>query len=412
MRNLLPIIIIFALIISCKQKTNKIKEQSKDYSSLKDSLTSELKEIKERNNIVGFSTSIVNEKGILYNKGFGYSNIKNQREYKENTIQNIASISKTLIGISLFKAQEMGKLKLDDPINNYLPFKVINPTHPNIPITIRHLSTHTSTIMDTDNFWENTYILNKKDHPKSVSVFRYMKPPNANTSVAKFLNSLLNDKGRLYIPENFSKEKPGEKFSYSNLGATLCALVIESATKTSYDKFTEENILIKLGMKNSGWSIKTIDSTKISKLYGNYESVLADYSILTYPDGGLLTTSSDLSKLLTELIKGYAGNGTLLNKESYKKLFENQLSENQMPQGTDANFGIFLDLSNGFMEDDFKTIGHSGGDPGVVAGMFFNPETGLGRILILNTDSDFDENIIPQFKEIWSKLNFYGNKLN
>jgi len=293
MKNLLPIVIIFALIISCKQKTNKITEQSKDYSSLKDSLTFDLNEIKHRNNIVGFSTSIVNEKGILYNKGFGYSNIKNQREYKENTIQNIASISKTLIGISLFKAQEMGKLKLDDPINNYLPFNVINPTHPNIPITIRHLSTHTSTIMDTDNFWENTYILKKKDHPKSVSVFGYMKPPDSKTSVAEFLNNLLNDKGRLYIPENFSKEKPGEKFSYSNLGATLCALVIESATKTSYDKFTQENILNQLGMKNSGWSIKTVDSTKISKLYGNYESVLADYSILSYPDGGLLTTSSD-----------------------------------------------------------------------------------------------------------------------
>lgn len=412
MKKLLPLILIFALIISCKQKTNKTIEQSKNYSSLKDSLTSDLNEIKDKKNIVGFSTSIVNENGILYSKGFGYSNIENKKGYTENTIQNIASISKTLIGLSLFKAKEMGKLKLDDPINTYLPFKVINPTHPNIPITIRHLSTHTSTIMDTDNFWENTYILKKKDHPKSVSVFGYMKPPNFKTSITEFLNNLLNDKGRLYIPENFSKEKPGEKFSYSNLGATLCALVIESATKTPYDEFTQENILNPLEMKNTGWSIKTIDSTKISKLYGNYESVLADYSILSYPDGGLLTSSNDLSKLLTEFIKGYNGKGTLLNKESYKKLFENQLSASQMPEGTDANFGIFLDFSKGFMEDNFKTIGHSGGDPGVVAGMFFNPETGLGRILILNTDSDFDDNIIPQFKEIWSKLNRYGNKLN
>jgi len=63
------------------------------------------------------------------------------------------------------------------------------------------------------------------------------------------------------------------------------------------------------------------------------------------------------------------------------------------------------------MDDDFKTIGHSGGDPGVVAGMFFNPETGLGRILICNTDTDFDEAIIPQFKEIWRELNTFGNKL-
>lgn len=412
MKNLFTLVLVFAFTISCKQKNNKIAEQSKVYSSLTDSLTADLNKIKDKKNIVGFSTSIVNESGILYNKGFGFSNIENQQEYTENTIQNIASISKTLIGISLFKAQEMGKLKLDDPVNDYLSFKVINQTYPKIPITVRHLSTHTSTIMDADNFWENTYILKKKDHPKNVSVFGYMKPPDSKTPFGDFLKSLLADKGQLYTPNNFSKEKPGQKFSYSNLGATLCALVIEYATKTPYDKFTRDNILTPLEMNNSGWSIKTVDSTKISKLYGNYESVLADYSILTYPDGGLLTSSSDLSKLLTEFIKGYTGNGTLLNKESYKRLFENQLSESQMPEGTEDNFGIFLDFSKGFMGDNFKTIGHSGGDPGVVAGMFFNPKTGLGRILILNTDTDFDDAITPQFEEVWSTINAYGEKLN
>jgi len=412
MKNYITLILIFALAISCKQQANSKTNSTKENLAVKDSLTQELEKIKDKKNIAGFSASIVNENGILYNKGFGYSNVETQKELTKNTIQNIASISKTLIGISLFKAQEMGKLELDDPINKYLPFQVVNPSHPNIPITIRHLSTHTSTIMDSDNFWENTYILKKKDHPKSVSVFGYMKPPDSKTSLVDFLESLLTDKGKMYTTDNFSKEKPGEKFSYSNLGATLCALVIESATKISYDQFTQENILNPLEMENSGWSRKSVDSTQISKLYGNYESVLADYSILSYPDGGLLTTSSDLSKLLTEFIKGYAGKGTLLSKKSYKKLFEKQLSESQMPKGTDANFGIFLDFSKGFMEDDFKTIGHSGGDPGIVAGMFFNPETGLGRILILNTDSDFDDNVIPQFKEIWSKLNIYGNKLN
>lgn len=182
----------------------------------------------------------------------------------------------------------MGKIELDDPINDYLPFKVVNPYHANIPITIRHLSTHTSMIIDTANFWENTYILKEKEHPKNVSVFVYMKPPDSKISLADFLEILLAEKGHLYLPENFSKLKPGEKFSYSNLGATLCALIIESATKTTYDKFTKENILNPLETNNFGWSIKAVDSTKISKLYGNYESVLADYYLLTYPDGGLL----------------------------------------------------------------------------------------------------------------------------
>ena len=55
----------------------------------------------------------------------------------EVTIQNVASVSKTIVGIALLKAQELGKLKLDEPINKYLPFKVFNPKFPNENITIR-----------------------------------------------------------------------------------------------------------------------------------------------------------------------------------------------------------------------------------------------------------------------------------
>ena len=41
--------------------------------------------------------------------------VKGQKPYSENTVQNIGSISKTFIGIALLKAQELGMLNLDDP---------------------------------------------------------------------------------------------------------------------------------------------------------------------------------------------------------------------------------------------------------------------------------------------------------
>ena len=52
--------------------------------------------------------------------------------------------------------------------------------------------------------------------------------------------------------------------------------------------------------------------------------LIAEYSLITYADGGFITSNNDLGLFLTELMKGYKGAGTLLNKESYAKLFEKQ----------------------------------------------------------------------------------------
>ena len=101
-----------------------------------DSLTTELSMLTGDNALVGFGVAIVNQDSILYAKGFGYSDRNTQTSYTINTVQPIASISKTLLGLSLMKAQEMKMLNLDDDINEYLPFKIINPHSLDERITI------------------------------------------------------------------------------------------------------------------------------------------------------------------------------------------------------------------------------------------------------------------------------------
>lgn len=128
-------------------------------AAVKDSLTNELKSIAASGPIHGFGVAIVNADGVVYSEGFGYADVAAQKPYTAHTIQNIGSVSKTLIGIALLKAQELGKLQLDDPVNDYLPFQVVNPFYPETPITIRQLSTHTSTILDTDFYNEKSYMI-------------------------------------------------------------------------------------------------------------------------------------------------------------------------------------------------------------------------------------------------------------
>ena len=104
-------------------------------------------------------------------------------------------------------------------------------------------------------------------------------------------------------------------------------------------------------MNASGWSLDEIDLSMHSRLYSSPDTMLPFYTAITYPDGMLTTSSSDIAKYLTELIKGYAGNGTLLRKESYAELFRVQLKEenyNDREEGHAFNdeydTGIFMGL--------------------------------------------------------------------
>lgn len=396
-------------MFSCKQKNEINPTNEKNNSGINDKLTKNLKLAYEKGAIIGFSVSVVNEKGLIYDKGFGFTNIEQNKTYTSKTVQNIASISKTLIGVSLLKAQELEKLNINDPINKYLPFKIFNPNHPEIPILIKDLAYHTSSINDVDEIYTKSYILTKNKHDENEGVYDYFNKSENNIPLLNFIQNSLTENGKWYSKKTFSNAKPGEKREYSNIASALCALVIESATKQDYRSFTKENILKPLKMNSSGWSSKDIDINKRSRLFANREKMIAEYSLITYPDGGFLTSSEDLGLFLSELIKGYEGNGKLLNKESYKKLFEKQ---EFVEDGKKEYYGVFLEFRDGFLNIKNDMVGHNGSDPGVFTAMYFNPTTKIGKIVLVNTDTDFTDNVWPEIEEIWKSLSDYENPIN
>ncbi len=394
-------IIIFLLIgsfLSC-ESTRQSEKNKKDKDI---SLTKELNKIYNQGYINGFSVAAVNKDSVIYQKGFGYADIERKELYTENTVQNIASISKTLIGIALLKAQEMGKLNLDDPINKYLPYKVLNPFYPKEVITIRHLATHTSTIKDTEFYGNKSYVL--KDDVKELSddingMYVKLNTPETYISMTEFVEKVLSTKGDNYLKEGFLNNKPGALFEYSNVGATLAAVILEIATDDSFINFTTKHILEPLEMSSSGWAFEDIDLSRHSKLYLNPKSEIPFYTLITFPDGGLITSTCDLSKYLIELINGYSGSGILLTQESYNEFFSKQLKEKNFSNQKGENEGVFVSFSAE------GNIGHSGSDPGVSTYMFFNPTSKTGNILFVNTDFGLEGE--KQYKDILEKLADY-----
>lgn len=417
MKKIALILFIGISFSSCNQSKKNTNHLISENQIVKDSLTAELDSIQKNGQINGFAVAMVNQNGILYEKGFGYSNRETKEKYTENTIQHIASVSKTLIGIALMKAKEMGKLNLDDPIQDYLQFKVINPNYPNKTITIRQLATHTSGINDSEQYMNRAWILTENQDLTNVSTgypAQRLNPSELNIPMEKYLKGYLEINGAYYQDDNYINFKPGERYNYSNIGATLCALVIEKATGQAFDSFTEEQILKPLGMKSSVWSLEDVDIKKHSRLYRNDNTLLPFYTAITYPDGMLISSSSDMAKYLAELVKGYSGEGSLLSKESYKELFTEQLEEQNFesrnagnPYNGDYSPAIFIGHSA------LGYIGHSGGDAGVGTWMYFDKEKKIGRYIVINTDMGNDERAKElEYYAIWDKMNEYFDKLH
>jgi CubicO group peptidase (beta-lactamase class C family) len=95
MKNLFLLIIIIILSVNTSIRAQNVA----------DSITLTLNELSINNSLVGFAVAIVNKDSIVYAKGFGYSNKDSETPYTINTIQPIASISKTLLAVALMKAQ-------------------------------------------------------------------------------------------------------------------------------------------------------------------------------------------------------------------------------------------------------------------------------------------------------------------
>ena len=389
MSKFLPFIGFLFLLASCGTTD---KQQSADFINTQSELTEKLTAISKQTDFNGFAVALANDQEVLYKNGFGIANFDPLQPYTANTIQNIASVSKTLIGLAILKAQELNKLKLDDPINKYLPFKVVHPDFPEIPITLRQLATHTSSIVDSKAYMENTIVLKDTFNLAAnlkidISPTRF-NPPSAKISIEEFLHNILDPKGKWYLKEGFSENKPGEIYAYSNVGATLAALVVEKATGISYDQFTTQYILAPLKMKASGWNFNSIDFSKYTHTYQDKTTPYPYYSLNSYPDGGLLTTADDMSKYILELLKGYFGKGTLLTRDSYREYFTPQLKAGNF---TERDSSIYSDEYNMGITIGFGAtlnFGHYGGDPGLNSQIYFNKETKTGRYYIINTNSN------------------------
>lgn len=360
--------------------------------NIKEELNKELADLYEASALSGFSVAIVNGEGTLYQESYGYEYIADKKKFSHQQRFNIASISKTFIGIGLMKLVEEGKLELSTPINKLLPFRVVNPNYPAVNITVEHLANHTSSIIDDDIEKETWYLDQELElSKKSIWKVAYKDFSNWNENKQEklgfFLRDALSDRGTHFSNKRFANKKPGEQYAYSNLGAALAAYIIELASGLSYDDYLEDLVAKELGFPTGIWKHR---SNSIPTSYFQNQVVIPVYRPILYPTGGMMLSCEELSIYLIEMVNGYLGKSKILKATSFQKMMNAK-------DGAEKQQGVFWELKG-------NKIGHNGGNYGVTCFMSFDKETGIGKIFITNISSYKNDELLKEMIGVWNKL--------
>ncbi|MDQ1161365.1 CubicO group peptidase (beta-lactamase class C family) [Chryseobacterium sp. SORGH_AS 447] len=346
--------------------------------------------------IVGLSASIIVDKKVVWTNGYGYADRENHIPFTPSTVMNIASISKTFTGFCIMKAVEQGRVSLDEDINRYLPFKVVNPNFPDEKITLRQLATHTSSLADRYPFYTDS---------------TYYKPGHKAEPLGEFLRNYFVPGGKHYSMDNFLKVKPGTHRDYSNIASGLAGYIVELRTGMKLNNYAKKYIFNPLNMENTGWALSEVDVRKHAKLYEKKEGSIVQiplYEGITYPDGGVRTSVRELSKFFITLLNdGSYGKKRILKKELAEEMLRFQYTEKNKPDNVNIsklNSGIFWATKLGGTR-----IGHNGSDPGVRTFMLSDVNKEVGVIVFFNTS--LEEKDEDQFFEIYEALYKYGLEL-
>ena len=261
------------------------------------------------------------------------------------TLFRIGSVSKTMTAAAIGRLWQQGKLKLDAPIQTYLPDFPLKK----YPITTRLVAGHLAGIR----------------HYKDGEFYN-----------AKHFDSVSS--GLSFFKEDPLLFKPGEKYSYSSYGYNLLSVVVEEAAQMDFLTYMQDTVFALCGMQ------KTIADQVQPIIAGRsrYYNLKRDSSVINAPwvdnsykwaGGGFLSTASDLLKL------GFAHlDQRILQAATIDTLWKAQHTSD----GKSTHYGI--GWSSGEDASGRRWVGHGGGSVGGTTFFRVYPDQGLVVGVIAN----------------------------
>ena len=326
---------------------------------------------------MGLATVLFKGNDILYMNAFGWRDKVGGDPLDVNDIFKIASMSKSFSAVSILQLIDEGKLSLEDDVSDLMGFPVRHPKWPDIPITLKMLLSHTSSMKDGSG---NS---------------RYWTPDWVNPDVTS-VDSMLR--------HAFYDYAPGQGYNYCNRGFNMLGNIIERASGERFDDYVRHHILDPLGAGKAGYNVDSLDADRLVTMYGYNKSedkllrnnayvrknekkvadgtyVLGEDGWGWSPTGGMKITLPDLTRWLMTLRDScITPSGVrLISPAAYRKLTTHTTPADP---GTDYCLGTRTETR---LIDGKTLYGHTGSLHGYKGCMFVHPTEGWGFICLCSS---------------------------
>ena len=310
-----------------------------------DSTDSIVKQMMDKQKIVGLSLAVIKNGQILTNKGYGLANVELNVPVTSESVIRLGSVSKQFFTTAIMKLVEEGKLTIEDSVHKYFP----DAPETWRPIKIKNLMSHTSGLKREGPAYDNFKIQPDLDIIKSG----------------------------YNLPLDF---KTGEKYQYCNFAYFMLAEIIKQVSGMPWQDYIHDKLFIPAGMKNSYLTdfYVIIPNRANGYMYNNDTLVNSTAMFAIRPSGGFLSTSSDMikwEKVVTE-------KKIILKKDSWEKLWQPFIKTSDKATLKEYyGFGWSIDEYKGH-----KLIGHGGANVGFRSVFTRFVNDGLSIIILTNTD--------------------------
>ena len=277
---------------------------------------------------------------------------------------HVGSITKTLLALGVLQLATVQKLNIDAPLHQYLPeLPIQNPWHPTNPVTVRHLLDHTAGLSDL-RFW---HFFSTSARPNTPLAEFYTRNPAVLT---------------IY-------EKPGQQFSYSNMGYTLLGMLIEKISGQPYEQHLDRHLLPAIGLHQSTFQFTSQAGPHAlhNLAMGHFDNGSAVPALAIYlrPAGQFTTTARDMGELIRFILhKGKVGRQTIIDSAYFEAIGKPHYTvafKNGLPNG--YALGAALRDRHGVIG-----IAHSGNIIGYRAMLYVFPGEKKGFFISHNMDSE------------------------
>lgn len=312
----------------------------------------------------GVAVGVVSDQQLVWSKGFGFADVKARRPMTPTTRFRMASNSKMFTAVAIMQLREAGKLRLDDPVVQHLPwFKAKAAGDDDGAITIEQLLSHSSGLQrEAGDHWVS---------------FNF--PTGADIE-------------HLY-PERQAALAPATRWKYSNLGFTVAGRVVEKVSGKSWSDYVQQNILDPLGMTAS--SVDRNDP-ELTVAYGR-RMPDGTREIFPFVDSrgmaaatGLTSNVEDMAKFMSaQFRRGPRGGAQIVSSGSWREMLRVRSVEEDWKSGTGLGFAVKR-------IKDRTYVGHGGGYPGNTTQTLVQLDDKVGVIVLTNTEDSNPADIAEQ----------------